>query len=268
MGEAIGAREEGFHGRLCVPPRGGVIELPDEGGHRYVYLTAVDPALIAQVGLRELSVEIAEWLAFHLSVWHEVATWLGWSSWAAYPEIVSAFSPEDFYSNALGVRLAGAIVRSATVMSRAQYNQNLDAALVEILRRLEAVDGDLTHQAAFAVDGLWWDSTRRLPESQLLLRRNFAVQSPLWPWLVSQESEAGGRSSDLEARCESSAGPVGISYPASIGGVPLRQMARLDLRATEDLAVRASQVSSRWLGQDDLVDLVDLARFENELLQE
>ena len=42
-----------------------------------------------------LTMAIARRLAFQLSIWHEIATWYGWSAVPGYPEKLSAFSPED-----------------------------------------------------------------------------------------------------------------------------------------------------------------------------
>ena len=90
---------------------GGRIELPDEGGLRVVYVVAADPAVLEGVGRTEYAIRLAEWLAFELSIWHEIATWFGWSALSGFPELASAFSPEDLYSNLLGTRLAGQALR-------------------------------------------------------------------------------------------------------------------------------------------------------------
>lgn len=44
-------------------------------------------------------------IAYDLSVWHEIATWYGVSSVPLVSEQFSSFSPEDVYSNLLGLCL-------------------------------------------------------------------------------------------------------------------------------------------------------------------
>ena len=68
----------------------------------------VDPEIVAAHGRRAVAVPLAQWIAFQLSTWHEIATWFGWSALSIFPEEASAFSPEDLYSNLLGIRIAGA----------------------------------------------------------------------------------------------------------------------------------------------------------------
>lgn len=51
-----------------------------------------------------LSVYLAARLAFRLAAWHEIAQWYGYHSVPGFPEEISAFTPEDLYSNLLGGR--------------------------------------------------------------------------------------------------------------------------------------------------------------------
>jgi Protein of unknown function (DUF4056) len=39
--------------------------------------------------------------------WHEIAIWYGWANVPMFSERPSAFSPEDMYSNLLGIRIVG-----------------------------------------------------------------------------------------------------------------------------------------------------------------
>src|SRR5262249_42430199 len=78
-------------------------------------------------------------------------------------EKVSAFSPEDLYSNVLGMRLALGIINNRENRSREFYDRTLDAWFAEALRRLGAVSREQGRRAMQAVDGLWWDSTRLVP---------------------------------------------------------------------------------------------------------
>ena len=40
--------------------------------------------------------------------------------------------------------------------------------------------------------GLWWDSTRRVPDARLLLRRNFDLSSIITPWTVARNADLLG----------------------------------------------------------------------------
>jgi hypothetical protein len=97
-------------GRRVVAADGGVIELPDEGGERRVIVRIPDRAEIERVGVRRLVLWLAQSAAWQMSVWHETATWFGWGAVPGFPEKASAFSPEDLFSNGLGIRLMPAIV--------------------------------------------------------------------------------------------------------------------------------------------------------------
>jgi hypothetical protein len=83
-------------------PYGTTIELPNEAGKRRVVLERIDPEFLRGHDPVSLTMAIAQWLAFQLSIWHEIATWYGWAAIPGYPEKLSAFSPEDLYSNVLG----------------------------------------------------------------------------------------------------------------------------------------------------------------------
>src|SRR3546814_10292448 len=52
-----------------------------------------------------LAAFLAAHLSFQLAAWHEIAQWYGYHTVPGFPERLSAFSPEDLYSNVLGARL-------------------------------------------------------------------------------------------------------------------------------------------------------------------
>ena len=145
---------------------GTTIVLSDEGGQRRVVVAPVDPALIAAHGRRDIAVPLAQWIAFQLSLWHEIATWFGWSALPMFPEEASAFSPEDLYSNLLGIRIAGTLVYGYGVASEAAYNENMHVTIARLLHRLGAQPVEIGHDAALAVDGTWWDSGVALPAKE------------------------------------------------------------------------------------------------------
>jgi hypothetical protein len=92
---------------------GTTIELSNEAGKRRVVLEGVDRQLLRTHDPAALTMAIAQWLAVQLSMWHEIATWYGSSSFPGFPEKASAFSPEDLYSNILGTKIAAATASPA-----------------------------------------------------------------------------------------------------------------------------------------------------------
>jgi len=97
---------------------GGAIDLPDnEGGHRRFVLQPIDPEFVKIVGRRNLTASLAVAAGFQLSIWHEIATWYGWSWVSTFPETASAFSPEDLYSNILGTKIAMVIAHRQMTVS-------------------------------------------------------------------------------------------------------------------------------------------------------
>ena len=56
--------------------------------------------------------ELAGKIAYDLSLWHEIATWFGASYVPLVPERFSSFSPEDLFSNLLGVHLGMRAIKS------------------------------------------------------------------------------------------------------------------------------------------------------------
>ena len=100
----------------------------------------LEPELLRQYTRREIATPLRQWLAWQLSVWHEIATWYGWSHVSAFPEIASAFSPEDFYSNLLGIWLMGALVHERAAISEDSYN---DDPQKELTTRPIVLTGDV-----------------------------------------------------------------------------------------------------------------------------
>jgi hypothetical protein len=202
-------------------PSGGSILLPEEGGRRMLHLTAVPRDLLRRVGRRRLARALAERVAWQLSLWHEAATWYGWSSVGFFPERVSAFSPEDLYSNVLGIRVASALLRVGGGETRAQYEANMDAVLPQVLERLGAVSAECSRSAAELVDRLWWDSRRRLPRPDVVLERNFQTGPELVPWRVSLPERGHGQGPNA------SVGPLVLRVPDRLDGTDAGSLVRL-----------------------------------------
>ncbi|MBW3154199.1 DUF4056 domain-containing protein, partial [Salmonella enterica subsp. enterica serovar Javiana] len=85
--------------------RGGRLFYSEELGVRRVQLRAFTPPS-AMPQRYSLAAWLAGHLAFELAQWHEIAQWYGFQSVPGFSEEISAFSPEDLYSNLLRARLA------------------------------------------------------------------------------------------------------------------------------------------------------------------
>jgi len=212
---------------------GMVLELPDEGGQRRIVLEPVDEIHIERVGRRPIAIELGQWAAFQISIWHEIATWYGWSTLPAFPETASAFSPEDLYSNILGAKIYAALASQRSARSEFTYNRSFDEWLHSALLYLGAVPPDVASAAMQSVDQRWWDSRQLLPQRELVIRRNFEIGARIEPWLVPPEIAPAS----LVAACgRPDPEPVTIENPPRVGHLACGDLVRLEITPETDLA--------------------------------
>lgn len=194
-------------------PGGVTIEMPWEGTTREITVDPLPDGLLRRYGRWRVATTLAAWANQQLSNWHEIVTWHGWESVAGIPERLSAFSPEDIYSNVLGTRLAVGIVMSREMKSRAEYDDAMQAWMREGLRRLGAVPRKDAHAAMAAVDGLWWDSKKGVPAFELVTRRFIDIGLPVEPWIV----EDVVKKPEVEAMCAGQPPPLALDLPEKLG---------------------------------------------------
>jgi len=246
---------------------GGLLDLGEEAGGRFVYLEAIEPAALDAAGRPAFAIAVAKWLAFQLSVWHETATWYGFASVDLFPERASAFSPEDFYSNLVGIELAGDVLAQAPIGSEEQFNRAMDIAIHRRLRDLGAQPTDSTVEAFRAVDGRWWDSRRRVPDPDLVRRRNFELGPEILPWLVPPEVRTPALVRALDEGCEKvGETPSALTVDERLGEIVFAERARIEVRADLDAldpTFEAPADTTPWLTQQDLPAIVSRARAEN-----
>ncbi len=161
------------------------LDLPGDGAVRHLELSAVPADVLEREGRWALATALAQWAAYQFSQWHEVVTWYGLESFKGFSERASAFSPEDLYSNVVGIRLAGGILTTGGVRSRKDWDAQLEAWMREALVRLKDVPEKLGRRAMASLDGRWWDSQRTLPDVMLVKRRAFPSQT-LTPWRLEE----------------------------------------------------------------------------------
>ena len=181
---------------------GSTIVIPGHGAPTTIVVTALPPGFIEREGRMNIAMTLAAWTAFRISIWHEVSTWFGYQSVAGFSEQPSAFSPEDLYSNALGLRLGMAVLVDHDFRSEADYDVAIEAFIEEALRRLDAQPRLTARAIMGALDGHWWDSTRRLPDNLLVTRRMFPPHgAEISPWRAEDAFERGAVPEVFDATC-------------------------------------------------------------------
>jgi hypothetical protein len=209
---------------------GATIELPPEGGKRRVIIRPLPHEVIERDGLRQAAIGLAQWMAFQLSVWHEIATAYGWASIDLYPEYLSAFSPEDLYSNLLGIKIAsGILTQSDSAAAENLYDQDMDLWLHTTLRYLQPVSAAAGEAAAYLVDGVWWDSKARLPNPRLVLRRNLDAGDEIAPWQVSRAYSSPQMTAWVDQECGGSERPLILRHQNAAHGVQFADLLTLEI---------------------------------------
>ena len=161
------------------------LSLSEELADRQIHFSAFEPPQSAEQRYT-LSAYLAAKLAFQLAVWHEIAQWYGYQSVPGFSEGISAFSPEDLYSNLLGSRLALTLILQGRAGSLATYSQSMEKILPLALHQLGSKDRKTTRKTFDSVDGLWWNSYRRVPEKFLVLTRDYHTNDQRYPLMPPQ----------------------------------------------------------------------------------
>ena len=244
---------------------GTTITLPDEAGQRRIVVRPVDRNRVLELGRLALAVPLAEWVAFQLSVWHEIATWYGWSE-LGIPQEVSSFSPEDLYSNLLGIKTAAVLIYQSSVSSEAVYNESMNVAIRRLLLRLGAVSGETGRMAMHSVDGLWWDSRARLPDKHLLLRRYLDHGDRMSPWLVTSAWRSPAEWNPAVASACAGKEPLALANPDGSAGIPFATQASFEIGVSARLAARMSlpDRTDGRITQDDFAAIIDRIRAQND----
>lgn len=242
---------------------GGAIVLPEEGAGVHVELRPVDPLILEAKRRWGVAIPLGQWLAYQSAIWHEIVTWFGWSTFSLFPERVSSFSPEDIYSNLLGARIGAAVVSQRGARDEFSYNRNVDRWIDRTLVALDSVPVEAAKEAMLAVDGSWWDSSKRLPDFELVLRRNFNTGPTVTPWLVPP-SRFGPR---LREACGDNPEPLSIETSDSLDGIDFRKQATLVIDLPPELAAQEpfASIGSR-ITQDDFPQIISYLQRENRSL--
>ena len=150
------------------------MELRNEGGAKSLILN------VPKYFDDESIIQLAGKISYDLSLWHEISTWFGASYVPLVPERFSSFSPEDMYSNLLGVHLGMRAIRS-----NLDYNEAMTVELNKMLDSLEAVNTEAeTFDAMLKVNQVWYTNEKKYPNKKLVLKRYINLDSDFSPWLV------------------------------------------------------------------------------------
>jgi hypothetical protein len=150
------------------------MELRNEGGAKSLVLNV--PKDLDE----EKIVELAGKISYDMSLWHEISTWFGESYIPLVPEKFSSFSPEDMYSNLMGVHMG-----MRAIKSNLDYNQAMTNELSKMLDSLESVNTEAeTFEAMAKVNQVWYTNTKKYPSNKITLKRYINVEADFIPWLV------------------------------------------------------------------------------------
>lgn len=241
---------------VAALPKAAVVTLKGDGATRRVVVKELPEALVERVGRWEAAIAIAEWASFQISIWHEIVTFYGLESVPGFSEKVSAFSPEDFYSNALGARIAGGILRNKRIHTRREWDDLMGAWVPAALDKLGAQKSDIGRLVMKAVDGQWWDSKKTLPDWTLVTRRKMDIGLRVTPWRFPDAKLPDD--AVLDAACAKDPSALPLDIPDWVGDRPISDLAVVDFEvedwAPEELIPKGA--ASRRLTNADFPRIV------------
>jgi len=196
------------------------------------------PADARERAIEDSAILSAQRASYLIWTWHEAITWEGYSTFAIISEEGSAFGYDDIASHAVGIGVAGEVLRDPR-----EYNEAVTDHLNAELARLGVVDHACFREARDAVEGEWW--TRHGP--------------------LKRELDAGLRTGRVTARlvpglgCCPGGGEASLPVPFGAGASdPL-----IAPRASVSLEPRTSagrKLASRMGITDKRLDADDIAR--------
>jgi hypothetical protein len=165
----------------------------------------------------------------------------------------------------IGEKIAGGIILEHGSSSDEDYNRNMDAWIQQVGRRLGAVPMAESRAALKSVDGLWWDSRKRIPDWQLVLRRNFEIGPEVAPWLVADATPPLPPDRRFED-CPSPPDPLVLRAPDGFEGLAFRDFVSLEIDVGDELAANGfafPRAGSRVVTQEDYPFIIAAIRREN-----
>jgi hypothetical protein len=163
----------------------------------------------------------------------------------------------------VGARIAAAVVSQRGSRDEFAYDRNVDRWMDRMLAYAGAVPVPAASEAMRAVDGSWWDSTKRIPDMSLVKKRYFDTGPKLTPWLVPP-AKFGPL---LKAACPGDPKPLPIDSPSSMSGIDFATEASLVIDLPDSLAKQEPFVKlGRRITQKDFPVILDYIRAQNREL--
>jgi len=116
---------------------------------------------------KEFSLNLAPYVAFSASTWHEMLTLKGYSCMLFIPEDASGFSWEDGYSNLLGSLLAVKAMES----TKYSYDEAMTILLNQKMNELGIQSAKVAKQASEKMSGSWFKGNFNVK----MIKRNFDI---------------------------------------------------------------------------------------------
>jgi len=131
--------------------------------------------------IADISICLGQYLSQTTLIWHEMVTWLGYTSTAFFSEHISSFSYEDPYSDLLGTRLATFALRD----TERSFDDAMTKVLDEELKRLGVQPAAVARRAVRKTKGKWYKGGAYFFAK--VTKRNFDTGRDdgfITPWLV------------------------------------------------------------------------------------
>lgn len=154
-----------------------------------------------RLSLEDIS-SIAQKIAFERLVWHEVASWHYHPPYRSMSEQLSAFTPEDLYSNAIGTVIGKNVaLRLLTNIEGLTYSEVATEEIEKYILSLEPLATkretinayklvDLTRQQklpeAKRNNDVWWESRIIFLNQRYVFKRYMNIGPQLEPWLITE----------------------------------------------------------------------------------
>jgi hypothetical protein len=181
-----------------------------------------------------------------------------------FSEKASSFSPEDLYSNMLGIKIAGGIIRSREARTDQLFNASMGEWMRMVFERLDALPTESGKGAARYVDQVWWDSERRVPHKALVLRRNFGIGPEIVPWTVEQAYWSEFLEDKQRDSCRGTPVPLRLGNPAGFPEVKFRDVVSFEIDVDPGIkGFPTPRLDSRRITQDDFPEIIEAIQTEN-----
>jgi hypothetical protein len=116
-----------------------------------------------------------------------------------------------------------------------------------------------------AVDGLWWDSAKRIPDWTLVRRRQFETVI-LRPWRIEDAAPGARDHVAPPAACRDEDAPLALQVADGFAGVPFRDHLTVEVDVDDALLQAGFPLphgGARRVTQEDFPTIIDAIRAEN-----